>query len=347
MDYKKLSHITIHQKEYSKKEILEMELSGKSHLDEVFKFLKTWFDTSKEIIVQTSGSTGNPKNISIPKQSFVESAKNTCEYLKLNTNTTALLCIPVKYIGGKMMVIRALFSGYNLIVQEPSSNPLKELKDTVDFIAITPMQAQNSYYNNPEKFENIKNVIIGGGGVSEKFSNEISLLKNNIYSTYGMTETVSHIALKRLSGISQSDYFEVFPSYSISQNEDDCLVIDCPKLSRESIITNDIVEIKTDSQFKWIGRKDNIINTGGIKVIPEVIESKIAKHIPKDVFYITSKNNELLGEEVTLIILSNNSEYLLNSNWESELSKFETPKSVILEKKFSYTQTGKIIRKKY
>ena len=134
MNYKEFTHITLNNKLFSKEEILEIEISAESHLNEVLLFLKFWFDESEEMEVQTSGSTGKPKLITISKQSFVESAKNTCDYLKLDSKTKALLCIPVTYIGGKMMVIRALFSGYNLFVQEPSANPLEELKEEIDFI---------------------------------------------------------------------------------------------------------------------------------------------------------------------------------------------------------------------
>ena len=346
MNYKEFTHIKLNGKSFSKNEILDLTFSGESHLDDVFQFLQFWFNNEEEIIVQTSGSTGNPKKISIPKQSFVESAKNTCEYLNLNSKTKALLCIPVKYIGGKMMVVRALFCGYDLIVQEPNSNPLKELKE-IEFIAITPMQAQNSFTEFPEKLESIKTIIIGGGSVSDSFCKVIGDFSNSMYSTYGMTETVSHIALRKLTGKDKSDLYEVLPNYSISQNEEDCLVIDCPSLSKERIITNDMVELESKNRFKWIGRKDNVINSGGIKLSPEIIEKKIANYIPKDVFYITSKKDKTLGEEVTLIILAEESNWLLNTNWEADLSKFEVPKSVILEKEFNYTKTGKIIRKKY
>jgi O-succinylbenzoic acid--CoA ligase len=347
MDYKEFKNITLNNKLFSEEEILEMDLSTGNHLNEVLLFLKSWFDESEEMEVQTSGSTGKPKLITISKQSFVESAKNTCDYLKLDSETKALLCIPVKYIGGKMMVIRALFSGYNLIVQEPSSNPLKALKEEINFIAITPMQAQKSLTNFPKKLEEIKTVIIGGGSVSEVFSNEITSFTNSIFSTYGMTETVSHIALKKLSGENKTNNYNVFPAYSISKNDENCLVIDCPTLSSKKIITNDIVELMSANKFRWLGRIDNVINSGGIKLYPEEIEKKIKEFLPENTFYVTSQKDNLLTEKVILVILRAHSDLLQQKDWDTNLSQYETPKATILEEEINFTETGKIIRKKY
>ena len=341
MDYKSLEHITLNQKLYSKKEILELELGKDNHFTKVVYFLKEWFSNSTEIIVKTSGSTGKPKHISIPKQSFVESARTTCKFLNLNKNTEALLCIPVNYIGGKMMVIRALTQGYNLWIEEPNSSPLKEFGSPVDFLAITPMQAQQTLIDSPKKLEQINQVIIGGGAVSQNFITQIKGFKNNIFSTYGMTETVSHIALKRLNGNDQLNYFEVLPSYSISLNEDNCLVIYCPSLFPNKLITNDIAEL-TDKGFKWLGRKDNIINSGGIKFSPETIENKIKKIYPNLLFYITSKKDETLGEKVVLVT-EKKIDIDLN---DIGLKRYEIPKEIVIQPIFT-TETGKIKREKF
>ena len=346
MNYKELSHITIHDREYSKKEILGMTITGDTHLDEVFLFLKNWFDKSEEISVQTSGSTGKPKLISIPKRSFVESAKNTCEFLKLDSKTKALLCIPVKYIGGKMMVIRALFSGYNLMVQEPSSNPLKNFSKEVDFIAITTYQAFCIGADNAKELENIKNVIIGGGKISNLFVEIISKHKNNIYSTFGMTETVSHIGLKKLNGEDKSDSFSIFPAYKISKSEDNCLIIDCTTLSNSSIHTNDIVEIITKQKFRWLGRKDNTINSGGIKIHPEEIEEKLSPFLLGMEYYVSSFPDEQFGNKLILKIKKFDTPtikvYLSFIN--TKLDKHKTIKEIVYVDDFEYTETGKIIR---
>lgn len=341
MDYKSLENITLNGKLFDKKEILNLATSKKTHFTEVIAFLQDWFSDSEEIIVQTSGSTGVPKQISIPKQSFVESAKNTCDYLKLDSKSNALLCIPVKYIGGKMMVIRALVSGYNLWIAEPNSSPLINFDKECNFLAITPMQAQNCLKDSPEKFTQINQIIIGGGAVNESFINQIQTYKNQFYSTYGMTETVSHIALKKLNGPNKSDCFELLPSYSVAVNKENCLVIDCPSLFPEKIVTTDIVEL-TEIGFKWLGRKDNIINSGGIKISPEAIEEIIKSKYPELVFYVTSKKDEILGEK--LILVTNNK---ITIDWdELELEKYQTPKE-ILHREISFTETGKLIREKF
>lgn len=340
MAYKSFENITLNDKLYSKEEVLNRDIE-QNHYGEVLAFLQEWFSDSSEIMVQTSGSTGVPKQISIPKQSFVESAKSTCSYLNLDSKTNSLLCIPVKYIGGKMMVIRALVSEYNLWITEPSSSPLVEFDKPIDFLAITPMQAQNCLIDSAEKLRKINQVIIGGGAVNNNFISKISDFNNQFYSTYGMTETVSHIALKKLNGTNKSDFFELLPSYSVSVNKENCLVIDCPSLFPEEIVTNDMVELTTTG-FKWLGRKDNVINSGGIKISPEEIEVKIKSFYPRLNFYVTSKKDDLLGEKVVLI-----SEKEIKLDFDQmALYKYQIPKEVLIQK-ITKTETGKIKRERF
>ena len=239
-----------------------------------------------------------------------------------------------------MMVIRALVCGYNLWIEEPSSSPLENFNEQIDFLAITPMQAQKCVKETPKTIKNINQVIIGGGAVPENLINQIQDFDNQFYSTYGMTETVSHIALKKLNGVNKSDSFEVLPSYSVSLNLENCLVIDCPTLFPEPIITNDIAEL-TDKGFKWLGRKDNVINSGGIKLFPEEIERKIKTKYPNLIFYVTSKKDELLGEKLILVSVK---EVEFNFN-NLGLDKFQIPKEILV-KEISFTETGKIIRKR-
>lgn len=340
MDYKSIEHITLNGKTYTKEEVLSISIEP-NHLGEVFDFLNEWFSESIDILVQTSGSTGTPKQIAIPKQSFVESAMNTCNFLNLNRETNALLCIPVKYIGGKMMVIRALVAGYNLWIEEPSSSPLSHFEKPCDFLAITPMQADNCLAESPEKFTKINHVIIGGGAVSQTFIHQVKDYTTQFYSTYGMTETVSHIAMQRLNGTKKSEVFELLPTYSVSLNNENCLVIDCPTLFPNKVTTNDVAQLFPNG-FKWLGRKDNVINSGGIKLSPEAIESKIKKHHPELTFYITSKKDDALGEKVILV-----SEKEIQFNFSKmELDKYQIPKEILIET-ITRTETGKIKRKKF
>jgi len=340
MDFKSYAHITLNNQVYSKEDILNLGIEN-SHFGETIEFLQNWFSDSIEITVQTSGSTGVPKKITIPKQSFVESARNTCQFLKLNSQSNALLCIPIQYIGGKMMVIRALVSGYNLWIEEPSASPLVEFEKTCSFLAITPMQAQNIVNNSPDKLKQINHVIIGGGAVTTNFIEEIKEYPNEFYSTYGMTETVSHIAMKRLNGTKKSDVFEMLPSYFVSVTTDNCLIIDCPTLFPSQIETNDIVKL-TETGFKWLGRKDNVINSGGIKISPEEVEKEISTIFPELTFYITSKQDDMLGEK--LVMVTNSSQSI--DFKKTSLEKYKIPKEIIVIP-LTYTETGKIIRKKF
>ncbi|MEN8928471.1 MAG: AMP-binding protein [Flavobacteriales bacterium] len=348
MDFKDFKHITLNGKSFSKEEILEIANSGDSHLDKVLNFLKYWFDASSEITVQTSGSTGEPKQLAIPKQSFIESAKNTCEFLNLNAKTKALLCIPVKYIGGKMMVIRALFSGYNLIIQEPSANPLINLKEKIDFIAITTYQAYHISAEKAKQLENIKNVIIGGGKLDSLVAEILMKHSNNIYSTFGMTETVSHIGLKKINGNDKSENFTVFHAYKISKSEENCLIIEAPTLSESIIYTNDIVELISENEFKWLGRKDNIINSGGIKINPEEIEEILSPFLPRIEFIVTSLPDEKLGNKLILKVKKSKSSELglMLDSINTVLPKHKTIKEIVFTEDFDYTETGKIIRRK-
>lgn len=341
MDYKSLTHIWLNGKKFSKEEILTEKDDYPNHTGEVISFLKEWFSESEFLSVQTSGSTGVPKLITLPKQSFVESAINTCGFLSLNKETQALLCIPIKYIGGKMMAIRALVSGYNLWIVEPSSSPLKKVSNDVNFLAVTPMQAQNCLNDSPEKLAKTSHVIIGGGAVNNSFTEKIQSFKNEFYSTYGMTETLSHIALKRLNGPKKSDSFETLPAYTVTINNSNCLVIKCPTLFPEPIETNDIVKL-TKSGFEWLGRKDNVVNSGGIKLFPEAIEEKLMKILPETLFYLTSKKDTHLGEKLVLVC-----EEKLEIDWEKvNLAKYEIPKETIIQK-IVLTETGKIKRMKF
>jgi len=339
--------IKLNGKVFSKEAILKTNsLNFESkEAENVLTFLKNWFDNSDYFEVQTSGSTGEPKTIKIPKQSFIESAKNTCNYLNLNKKTNALLCIPVKYIGGKMMVIRGLVSGYNLIIGEVNNNPLRNLNEKINFIAITPYQAYNVLENNPKELGNIKNIIIGGGSVNESFIYEIKDFENYIYSTFGMTETVSHIALRKLNGKDKSEYFEVLEPYKISKNEDGCLVIHCPTLSKELIVTNDIIELN-NNKFKWLGRKDYIINSGGIKINPEEIEKIIAPFLPGINYYISSVLDDKLGNKLVLKVEKKKGFKfkIFPSFINSKLEKYKQIKEIIYLDSFDYTENEKVIR---
>lgn len=303
-------------------------------------FLLDWLDDKDYVIVKTSGSTGKPKNIKIKKQSMVNSAIATGDFFNLKPGDKVLHCLPSNFIAGKMMIVRAIVLGLELDMVEPAVLPLVDYEKDYIFSAFTPMQLKNfAIY-----LKNIKTVIVGGGRVSKAIQDLIKDKKPNIYETYGMTETVSHIAVKKLNNFSEAEdenFFTTLPEIKVSQDERGCLVIEAPKLFDEKIVTNDIVNIISDSSFEWLGRYDNVVNSGGIKLFPEQIESKLQDKIPGE-FFIASKQDDTFGEKLILIIEGNEND--VDSTIFDDLEKYEKPKEIHTISKFKETTSGKIHR---
>ena len=300
----------------------------------VGNFLLDWFDCKSYIEMETSGSTGAPKTISISKQAMVDSALATGDFFDLQPGNKALQCLPVKYVAGKMMLVRAMILGLDLEFVAPSSHPLDHNEIDFDFVAMVPLQAQNSI----SQLKKVKKLIIGGAAVNKTLEKQLLKLPTKVYETYGMTETITHIAARKLG----EKAFTVLPYVTVSFDDRNCLVIHAPRISPEVIITNDIVELLDENQFIFLGRMDNVINSGGIKLIPEQIEQKLAGKISQR-FFIASKPDDELGEKVVLVIEGEKHE-LDNSIYES-LDKYEKPKEIIFIPKFLDTATGKILRK--
>lgn len=309
---------------------------------QLYYFLKDWYSDSLTLTVKTSGSTGTPKEMQVSKLRMMQSAKLTSTFLQLEKDDKAMLCMSLDYIAGKMMVVRALVAGLDLYAVEPNGNPLKDIENlSFDFSAMIPLQVYNTLNNNVERksFEKIKHIIIGGGAIDEKLEEQLKPLSNNIYSSYGMTETLSHIALRKLNGKDASKYYIPFPSVKLSLSEDNALIIDAPLVADERLYTNDIACINADGSFYIVGRKDNIINTGGVKVQIEEVES-LLKPLLNIPFAITSLSDAKFGEVILLVIESSINEELLN-----ELPKYYRPKRVFIIDKIPLTGTGKISRK--
>lgn len=297
-------------------------------------FLLDWFDSKSYIEMQTSGTTGTPKIISVSKQAMVESALATGDFFELNPGNKALQCLPVKYVAGKMMLVRAMILGLDLEFVAPSSHPLKNNEIDYDFVAMVPLQSQNSI---PE-LKKVKKMIVGGAAVNKTLEKQLLKLPTEVYETYGMTETITHIAARKLG----EKAFTVLPNVTISYDDRNCLVIHAPRISDEVIITNDIVELVNENQFIFIGRMDNVINSGGIKLIPEQIEEKLAGKI-NERFFIGSKPDNELGEKVILVVEGEKKDF--DASLYDGLDKYEKPKEVIFVPKFKETPNGKIMRK--
>lgn len=325
--------------------------------EKVISFLREWNSTLPTVSVQTSGSTGTPKVFEIEKEKMTHSASMTCDFLNLKQGDTALLCLPVEYISGKMMIVRAMERGLKLIVVEPSSQPLENLNEEVDFCAMTPLQAQHSL----NKIHLIKNLIIGGAAVSDNLKSHFDRLsltekEHKVFETYGMSETLSHIALKEISPICE-EYFTILEGIEISQDERGCLKISAPKLNSEVLQTNDLVALKNEKQFKFLGRYDNVINSGGVKIFPEELErfakAELGDKITDLVFL--AKPDELLGEKLILVIEDSEGakdcqserrrrlkSQILNLKF---LNRFHIPKEILFLKEFPRAANGKVLRK--
>jgi O-succinylbenzoic acid--CoA ligase len=311
------------------------------------EFLNNWFNDNDYIEIQTSGSTGEPKKFRLKKQNMLASASLTCNYFGLNGSHSALLCLPADYIAGKMMVVRAIYSGMNLIPVKPSADPFKDLSEHVDFAAITPYQFAHSYES--LKIHPVKNIIAGGSQVSFHLQQMMNSLESNFYETYGMTETCSHIALRKLNGNDASDVFEVLPGIDIKTDARGCLMIHAPALASQELVTNDMVDLRDDKHFKWLGRFDNVINTGGIKIFPEQVEKKLEPFISRR-FFISFLPDEMLNQKLILVLegepLKFSENESLLQNIDTVLNRFEKPKEIVTVEKFEVSTSQKILKNK-
>ncbi len=259
----------------------------------------------------------------------------------------ALLCLSAEYIAGRMMIVRAFVNKLNLLIVEPDGNPLNKTDEQIDFAAMIPLQVSNSLIEEKEKQKNIQNLIVGGGRIDTRLHNKLIDFPNKVYATYGMTETATHIALKKLNSSNPNEHYNCLPDIKISNSTEQCLVIQAPHISKTEIVTNDIAKICSETEFEILGRKDNIINSGGIKIIPEELESKISTFIDQNIF-ITSLDDEKLGEKIILLIengkINLNLLFKIWTQLENNLDKHELPKQIDFMKRFKYTKSGKIHR---
>ncbi len=310
----------------------------------VLAFVKEWYSESPTIVVKTSGTTGKPKEMSFTKGQLVESARRTISFLGLQKGEKALLSLSTDYIAGKLMLVRAIVGDLDLYVREPESNPLLSLEEDIDFAAFVPMQVREMLREKVsfERFRKIRNLIIGGGVLNIQTEKQLSSLSQNIYHTYGMTETLTHIAMRRIAPKNQN-FYSALPGVSFRQDERACLVIDVPYLYNEAIVSNDIVELLDEYSFQYIGRYDNVINSGGVKLFPEEIEKRLADFIAVP-YYISSESDERLGQRVVLKIESNRPVEGLEKLLTERLERYERPKKIYYLSEFERTKTGKVIR---
>ena len=329
------------------------------------EFLSEWNNGSDRVLVHTSGSTGKPKPMMVEKKRMLNSARITCDFLGLKPGDSALLCMSLDYIAGKMVVVRSIERHLHLISVSPSGHPLKDINEEITFAAMVPMQVYNTLQvpEERERLTHIRHLIIGGGAIDASLEKELQALPGNIaiWSTYGMTETLSHIALRRINGAEASEWYQPFDSVKISQTEEGCLVIDAPLVCAETLVTNDIVEIESyiynkveKTRFRIKGRKDNVICSGGIKIQIEEVEALLKPHLEKP-FMLAKKKDEKFGEIAVLLtededlkkveatirrLLSGKSDDS-NKSSESKSHKYWIPREFRYVEHLPLTETGK------
>ena len=308
------------------------------------EFLAEWHNDSPFVRVKTSGSTGAPKPMMVEKRRMLNSARITCDFLGLREGDTALLCMSLDYIAGKMMVVRSIERNLKLLSVPPSGHPLATVNASspLDFAAMVPMQVYNTLQVPEERARlmQVRHLIIGGGAIDEAMEAELRTFPHAVWSTYGMTETLSHIALRRLNGPAASEWYMPFPSVSISQTPDGCLVIDAPEVSPELLVTNDIVEIAS-SRFRILGRKDNVICSGGIKIQIEEVERQLRPHLHAP--YLLSKRQDGKFGEIA-VLLTEGSVEEARLICERVLPKYHQPKAYLHVARIPLTETGKPAR---
>ena len=311
------------------------------------EFLSEWNNDSPFVHVQTSGSTGVPKPMLAEKRRMLASARITNDFLGLREGDVALLCMSLDYIAGKMMVVRSIERGLKLITVEPSGHPLNHSQLAIDdcqidFAAMVPLQVYNTLQVPEERKRllQIRHLIIGGGAIDEALGAELKNFPNAVWSTYGMTETLSHIALRRLSGPEASDWYIPFPSVKVSLSENGCLVIDAPEVCPERLVTNDIAEISPQG-FRILGRKDNVICSGGIKIQIEEVESRLRPFLR--VPYLISKRPDPKFGEVS-VLLTEGSIDEARQICERILPKYYLPRHYLHVDRIPLTETGKPAR---
>ncbi|MGI9546451.1 MAG: AMP-binding protein [Flavobacteriaceae bacterium] len=337
---------------YNRADLLEIGYSfikeGRSFEQPIGDFFLDWLSETTDVLVKTSGSTADARSIRLSKDAMAQSARSTADFFNLDPGTSALHCLPADHIAGKMMLVRAMTLGWNLDIVEPSTTPLLGLQKTYDFCAMVPMQLRRSIRD----IGRIKTLIVGGAPLQSDLIKTAQDLSTSIFETYGMTETTSHIALKPINGPAGNygdtavDIFTALPGIVLSQDKRGCLGMKVPWLNGNEIITNDLVELASPTEFKWLGRWDNIVNSGGIKLIPEKIEKQIDALI-EGRFIVLGLPDKELGQKLVLVVegTGNGSSLATQIQKLKGLDPYEVPREIHFIEHFPETPNAKINRR--
>lgn len=332
--------MTMHSKNNTTIKSLRIGHIALGCLEEVNVFLKDWLNDSQQITLQTSGSTGEKKSILADKKHLVASARMTGAYFNFTENTQALVCLPMNFISGKMMVIRCLEFNMSTLICAPEQPIDFPNHLEVDFAAMTPYQYEKALDENPQKTRAIKTILLGGAPVSEKLRKRIAETGQLVFHSYGMTETYSHIALKQIS--LEHKPFEVLSGVVCRQESDNTLVVSAPFLGVERLKTNDIVSFVNNTSFHFVGRKDFVVNSGGIKLNPEELEKKLSMLNWEFNYFFFGLPDETFGEKLVLFVET--MQIVDIKPMYAVLSKYEIPKNIYNCEAFVYTDSGKVNR---
>lgn len=345
--------LSLNGKIFSIDELKNISIDGSATEFEksTLRFCQSWLLGQKEFAINTSGSTGPPKEIILTREAMEQSARMTIAALKLKSRGTSLVCLDTKYIAGQMMLVRSLINDMNMIAVEPTANPIADLAQQIDFTALVPYQLEHVLDQSSEKMNQVRCAIIGGASISHALREKTKKSTCAIFATYGMTETISHVALQKINGIDAQDHFEALRGIQLRLDNRGCLCIRANHLGEE-IITNDLVEMIGDKKFKWLGRIDNVINSGGLKIIPEKVEAVLERVFQKlnvsNRFFVAGMPDEKFGQRVVVVCegpaLDQKIQSTALENVNRLLSKYETPKEFLFISTFAETANGKINR---
>jgi|TARA_B110000305_G_scaffold116036_1_gene130318 O-succinylbenzoic acid--CoA ligase len=309
-------------------------------------FIKELKNDSHSIFCQSSGSTGKPKEIEISKEALVISAQNSIDFFGLKSHQNAALCLSIDFIAGKMMLVRALIAGIHIHIYPVSTNLSACINKTIDFIAIVPLQLEELLANTKGRLnlKKINKILVGGASISTRTEEQLALNELTVYQSYGMTETVTHVAIKK-TGFQGEDVYRSLPGVHFETQENRLKII-YPAISEVPIQTNDIVNLVDANSFQWLGRADFVINSGGIKFSPERLEKKLNQIFDFEVM-VTGIEDAKLGHKVGLIIKGEAFQQpIKKSDFKGLMHQFEIPKVYTFLNQFEKTLNGKLDRNK-
>jgi O-succinylbenzoic acid--CoA ligase len=352
MDYNKYQSLRLFGKTYQPEALTHLAVKKiknpqiASWEKKIYWFILDWLHPSNSMEVKTSGSTGKAKTIHFSKDQMIASARATAHYFNFSENDPVLLALDMSYVAAKMMVVRAFVSSLDLYFAKPSSDPFIDSDfPKFKFVPLVPFQLKSIFQSSQslEKLRTVSQVLVGGGAVDPELEQFIKQETNAYYASFGMAETLTHFAVKRINGPDPDFAFQSLEGVRIRQDENGCLQALVPWISSDYIATRDIVELLDGNSFVWKGRLDNLINSGGIKISPEAIEAKLAEYIAPP-FFISALPDPMLGQKVVMFVESDAIEGQWYEAFDQVLEKYEKPKAIHSIPNFVYTTSNKINR---